>query len=229
MPRKYMTVFGVVGLLAATIQIQGQAPAADYTASQAQAGDVAYQNLCASCHLANLAGASDSPQLAGPNFLSMWGGRPARDLFDYLKVAMPPAGQKPSDEDFTNIVAYILQQNGVDAGDTPLVATAAGAIGTTATARVARAADQHSRPPQRPQLQPARSFNHEVADYRPVTDATLRNPDPGNWLMFRRTYDGRGYSPSSRSTVRRSATWSWHGSGRWTMARISRRRWCTTA
>ena len=64
MPRKYMTVFGVVGLLAATIQIQGQAPAADYTASQAQAGDVAYQNLCASCHLANLAGASDSPQLA---------------------------------------------------------------------------------------------------------------------------------------------------------------------
>ena len=195
MQRKCMTVFGVMGLLAATIQIQGQAPAAGYTASQAQAGDVAYQNVCASCHLANLAGASDSPQLAGPNFLSMWGGRPARDLFDYLKVAMPPAGQKPSDEDFTNIVAYILQQNGMDAGDTPLVATAAGAIGTTATARVAQAADQPSRPPQRPQLPPARSFNREVADYRPVTDATLRNPDPGDWLMFRRTYDGWGYSP----------------------------------
>ena len=43
---------------------------------------------------------------------------------------MPPAGQKPSDDTFTNIVAYILRQNGMDAGDTPLVPTTHGAIGT---------------------------------------------------------------------------------------------------
>jgi len=48
-----------------------------------------------------------------------------------LEPAMPPAGQKPSDEAFTNIVAYILQQNGMDAGNTPLVATTDGTIGTT--------------------------------------------------------------------------------------------------
>jgi len=29
----------------------------------------------------------------------------------------------------------------------------------------------------------------------PVTDARLRDPEPENWLMFRRTYDGWGYSP----------------------------------
>ncbi|HEU4617252.1 MAG TPA: PQQ-binding-like beta-propeller repeat protein [Gammaproteobacteria bacterium] len=29
----------------------------------------------------------------------------------------------------------------------------------------------------------------------PVTDAMLRNPDPADWLMFRRTYDDWGYSP----------------------------------
>ena len=29
----------------------------------------------------------------------------------------------------------------------------------------------------------------------PVTDARLREPEPDSWLMYRRTYDGLGYSP----------------------------------
>ncbi len=29
----------------------------------------------------------------------------------------------------------------------------------------------------------------------PVTDETLLNPPDGDWLMWRRTYDGWGYSP----------------------------------
>ncbi len=32
-------------------------------------------------------------------------------------------------------------------------------------------------------------------DFRPVTDAILQEPDPGDWLMWRRTLDGWGYSP----------------------------------
>ena len=36
--------------------------------------------------------------------------------------------------------------------------------------------------------------------YRPVTDARLKNPDAGNWLMNRRTYDGWGYSPLDQIT-----------------------------
>jgi alcohol dehydrogenase (cytochrome c) len=30
---------------------------------------------------------------------------------------------------------------------------------------------------------------------RPVTDEMLLKPDPGDWLMWRRTYDGFGFSP----------------------------------
>ena len=33
---------------------------------------------------------------------------------------------------------------------------------------------------------------------RPVTDAELQNPDPDDWLMWRRTLDGWGYSPLDR-------------------------------
>ena len=35
----------------------------------------------------------------------------------------------------------------------------------------------------------------ELKTYAPVTDQRLANPEPGNWLMYRRTYDGAVYSP----------------------------------
>ena len=33
------------------------------------------------------------------------------------------------------------------------------------------------------------------ADFVPVTQETLNDPDPEDWLMWRRTLDGWGYSP----------------------------------
>ena len=35
----------------------------------------------------------------------------------------------------------------------------------------------------------------QTPDFVPVTDAMLQNPDPEDWLMWRRTLDGWGYSP----------------------------------
>src|SRR5947208_13511175 len=36
--------------------------------------------------------------------------------------------------------------------------------------------------------------------YQPVTNERLKNPEDGNWLMIRRTYDGWGYSPLDQIT-----------------------------
>src|SRR6185369_14800167 len=36
--------------------------------------------------------------------------------------------------------------------------------------------------------------------YAPVTAARLKNPEDSNWLLFRRTYDGWGYSPLKEIT-----------------------------
>src|SRR3984957_19742980 len=33
------------------------------------------------------------------------------------------------------------------------------------------------------------------ADYTPVTDARLQNPEPRDWLMYRGNYQGWSYSP----------------------------------
>ena len=42
--------------------------------------------------------------------------------------------------------------------------------------------------------------------YAPVTDQRLVNPEPENWLMYRRTYDGWGYSPLEQITPANAAT-----------------------
>jgi alcohol dehydrogenase (cytochrome c) len=39
-----------------------------------------------------------------------------------------------------------------------------------------------------------------LRNYQPVTPERLKNPEDGNWLMIRRTYDGWGYSPLTQIT-----------------------------
>src|ERR1051325_10940158 len=35
----------------------------------------------------------------------------------------------------------------------------------------------------------------QIENYSPVDQQRLSNPEPGNWMLYRRTYDGHGYSP----------------------------------
>ena len=37
----------------------------------------------------------------------------------------------------------------------------------------------------------------EITNYNPVTGQRLTNPEPANWMLYRRTYDGQGYSPAA--------------------------------
>ena len=57
------------------------------------------------------------------------------------------------------------------------------------------------------------SLSAQDADYRPVTDAMLQNPDDGDWLNWRRTLDGWGYSPLDEITSDNAGdlrlAWSW--------------------
>src|SRR5215831_18514570 len=45
-----------------------------------------------------------------------------------------------------------------------------------------------------------------AASYAPVTDQRLVTPEPENWLMYRRTYDGWGYSPLEQITPANAAS-----------------------
>jgi alcohol dehydrogenase (cytochrome c) len=41
----------------------------------------------------------------------------------------------------------------------------------------------------------------EVTNYSPVTQQRLENPEPGNWLLYRQSYDGHGFSPLKQITA----------------------------
>ena len=56
----------------------------------------------------------------------------------------------------------------------------------------------------------------QVRDFRPVTEAMLRNPSPGDWLNWRRTDNAWGYSPLDQINGRTSGSCSSRGRGRWT-------------
>ena len=47
-----------------------------------------------------------------------------------------------------------------------------------------------------------------AADYTPVTDARLANPEPQNWLMTRGNYAGWSYSPLEQVNVSNVKIWS---------------------
>ena len=120
-----------------------QPPATVYTADQASAGRAVYQASCASCHLPDLVGRNEAPQLAGNNFMNTWRARTTRDLFEFTQSTMPPTGETLSPDQYLAVVAFILQANGAAAGTQALTPTTAVPIGTVAGAN----AMQGVRPP----------------------------------------------------------------------------------
>ena len=100
---------------------------AAYTAEQAQLGLAVYRAACSECHLESLRGRFEAPELAGPNFLAQWADVPVTELLDYTRATMPvqkPAGL--SDEEYAAVVAYMLRENGVPPGATPLTFSSEG-------------------------------------------------------------------------------------------------------
>src|SRR5438094_1704767 len=103
----------------ALVLVAGQQPVSLYTPAQANAGQTGYQTSCASCHLPDLAGRNEAPQLAGNNFMNTWRARTTRDLFEFIQSTMPPTGETLNADQYLAVTAFILQANGVPAGPRP--------------------------------------------------------------------------------------------------------------
>ena len=221
-----LLAMAVCGGIALTAGQQG-AVTGPFTAEQAANGRSAYQANCASCHRPDLRGSGEASPLAGANFMTAWGRSIARTIcssaFEARCRRAPPA--RLGDATYLSIVAYILQANGASAGPQPLTADAAQRIGSVATGQPpAQAAQQapapaaaaggrgRGGPPARPR---GLTVAGEVKNYVPVTDAMLKNPDPGDWLMVRRNYQAWSDSPLIADHDRQRAAISGSpGSGR---------------
>ena len=178
--------------------------AAVYTPAQAESGRAAYTRECAICHQDNLQGSFEAPPLAGASFLRFWGDLTPSDLFDRMRLSMPP--ERPGalgEEAYVDIVAYLLQANGAGAGEAPLEVDAAMTLASVVGGEAPGAPDAPAAaaaPASVPA--PAAAAPAEtgviaagtVDGYRPVTDAMLGDPNPDDWLMIRGNYQAWSHS-----------------------------------
>ena len=92
-----------------------------YTDTQATRGADTYNKECASCHGAGLEGDGFAPALSGTEFLSNWNGTTLGDLFDRIRISMPPGGPTAvPPETKADIVAHLLKSNKFPAGTTEI-------------------------------------------------------------------------------------------------------------
>ncbi len=205
---------GVLSLLVATAssaaaQAQPRREPATYTAEQADAGFAAYAQHCASCHGENLDDGPFAPPLRGTAFREAWLPRSVEALFTITSTTMPQ--DRPGvldDETVTELVALMLQENGVEASGTALPAdpdllaglapgwsSAGGGLSPGAA------------------LPPWPAPYNPLDGMQPVTDEALHDPPPGDWLLWRRTYAAYGYSPLDQidrdNVADLRVAWSW--------------------
>jgi alcohol dehydrogenase (cytochrome c) len=190
---------GVLGL--AGVSGRQQVPAAVFSPAQADAGRQVYDTACASCHRPDLGGLNEAPPLAGVNFMNTWRTRSVQELAGFIQTAMPPTGPRLSPDQTQAVTAFILRANGAAPGSqAPAAAPAPAASGIRGGAT---------------NLPPGRGLTvrGEVPNYRPVTDAMLRNPPDGDWLMIRRNYQAWSHSPLTQiagdNVSRLKLAWVW--------------------
>jgi cytochrome c len=102
-----------------------------FTTAQAERGRLAYTGPCDRCHGSNLDGAAvdpdmlPAPPVAGPKFLRKWNGRSLAALFEYTRATMPTSNPGfLTDQEFIDIIAYMLAVSGAPAGEIEITADA---------------------------------------------------------------------------------------------------------
>ena len=93
-----------------------------FTAAQAERGHLTYAHNCLDCHGSNLDnGEFGGPPLKGLYFARHWEATNVAALFGFMKAKMPPdrPGQL-TDDDYADLIAYVLSENGFQPGDKEL-------------------------------------------------------------------------------------------------------------
>ena len=97
-----------------------------FTSGQANRGQETAQAVCFACH--------SQSEWTNPMFIRVWSGRPIHQMWENLRMTMPyDSPGRLSAQEYSDIVAYMLELNGAPAGDTELPADADGLMQITVT------------------------------------------------------------------------------------------------
>lgn len=190
---------GLLALICLWIMTIPAAFPAGAVATQVSTGQTLYNAHCAECHAMSLRGSAHGTALRGPAFLARWGDRDSTALLRFNQANMPPGdSERLNERQQMAVVAYLLANNGLElsgvlAADTPLSI----ATGESLDIQPGEAMESWGSASTIDEAARSKSgfINQSVADFRPVTEADLAAPPAADWLSWRRTRDGQGYSP----------------------------------
>src|SRR5579872_1553542 len=216
-----------IGLRITSLHGQQGPVAGPFTDPQANAGQTAYTQNCASCHANSLQGGGEAPALIGASFVNSWGRRTTQELYNEIRLAMPPESPNSLSADtYVAITAFLLKANGAQAGASPLTPETSVTIGSVATGRMpagltasgrggrggrggGRGANENSARPARIGLTVAGT----AKNYTPVTEQTMLHPPNADWLMHYGNYAGWSNSPLTQITAKNAGAlqlrWAW--------------------
>ena len=226
-------------LLASGSTFAQQLQQASYEEGQAQRGELLYQQNCAACHLADLSGSFEAPNLADSSFRNNWSNRGMQEFLDMLRRTMPPqAPGSLTESQYQDVSAFLLSANAIPAGSTVTLtaansvvflngdvsAIASGVQRTPVPGRAGTVPSPHTRNAV-PEIATvyssdralSRSYtginNSAIDKFRNVSSEELANPAPADWTYWRRSPNSQGYTPLDQITTENvsslSLAWVW--------------------
>lgn len=94
-----------------------------FTEEQKLAGRALYAQKCVTCHGNNLRGTPGGPGIVGRVLNQNYEDAPLSAYYDYIRYAMPKgAPESLTEQQYADVVAFVLSVHGAPAGDSKLVA-----------------------------------------------------------------------------------------------------------
>jgi alcohol dehydrogenase (cytochrome c) len=226
-------------LLASGSTLAQQLQQANYEEGQAERGELLYKQNCAACHLADLSGSFEAPNLADNSFRNNWSNRGMQEFLDMLRRTMPPqAPGSLNESQYQDVSAFLLSANAIPASSTVTLtaansvvflngdvsALANGVQRTPVPGRAGTVPSPHTRNAV-PEIATvyssdralSRSYtginNRAIDKFRNVSSEELANPAPADWTYWRRSPQSQGYTPLDQITTENvsslSLAWVW--------------------
>ena len=226
-------------LLASGSTFAQQLQQASYEEGQAQRGELLYQQNCAACHLADLSGSFEAPNLADSSFRNNWSNRGMQEFLDMLRRTMPPqAPGSLTESQYQDVSAFLLSANAIPAGSTVTLTAANSVVFLNGDVSAIASGVQRTPVPGRAGTVPSphtrnavpeiaivyssdralsRSYtginNSAIDKFQNVSSEELANPAPADWTYWRRSPNSQGYTPLDQITTENvsslSLAWVW--------------------
>ena len=221
-------------LLNSAVLIGQELNQASFSADQAARGSELYQQNCAACHLANLTGSFEAPNLADTGFRINWANRRVDEFVDMLQRTMPPQAPGSLDQSqYLDISAILLEANNISASATALSLSAGNVLFLDSKAGAVRVLEQRTPVPGFAGTVPSPGTRNSVPEiatiyqserartrsfepvnkFRNVSNEELASPPAADWTYWRRSPQSQGYSPLDQITTdnvgQLSLAWVW--------------------